>query len=418
MEGSPMNVVTKANEVFLQAVRVNGGAPGPIARGAAMMHLAIHDAVVAITKTHQPYLPGLTGNATDSVPAAVRHAAHGMLIHLYPAQTDIFDGVLAAAENGIPQTPEELAGRAVGDASAQAMIANRANDGSGDTTPYVPDMRPGSWRPAMGWTPATPNWGKVTPFSLGSQSKADWLATFRPPLPDNAGSVPDLLRSAAYTAQLNEVKELGRFDSSTRTPNQTRIAHFWANDLDGTSKPPGQLFTITQIVSTNETLDVASTARLYALVATAMADAAVVAWDAKYDSVLDLWRPDNAIQQAFLDGNAMTTPDPLWQPLSITYGGARFSPPFPAYISGHATFAAAHGQTMRQFFGTDSKTFTATTEDPFYTGAPRVYNSFSAAAVENARSRVYLGVHYQWDADQGNIAGAKVADHVFGTLLI
>jgi len=412
-----MNVVTNANDVFLQAVRVHGGAPGPIARGAAMMHLAMHDAIVAITGTHQPYLPGPTAPNTANKVAAARHAAHGVLVHLYPAQADIFDAELATVTSSTPVTLRELAGRAVGVASAAAMIAHRLNDGSGDTTPYVANMRPGSWRPAAGASPATPNWGKVAPFSLGGQSPADWRATFRPPLPAGATTVPDLLKTPEYTAQFDEVKALGRATGSTRNATQTEIAHFWANDLDGTSKPPGQLFSITKSLAESEALSVEDTARLYALVAVAMADAAVVAWDAKYDTVLDLWRPDNAIQQAFLDRNKDTVHDPFWQPLSVTYGGARFSPPFPAYVSGHATFGAAHGRMMANFFGTDAKSFTATTEDPFYTGLPRSYTSFSDAAVENGRSRVYLGVHYQWDADEGNAAGNSVADHVFATLL-
>ncbi len=413
-----MNVVTNANDVFLQAVRVHGGPPGPIARGAAMLHLAMHDAIVAITGTHTPYVSGLVATGTESRSAAARHAAHGMLVHLYPAQQDIFDAELATVESSIPNSANESAGRALGDASAAAMIAHRANDGADAATPYVPNMRPGSWRPAAGASAATPNWGNVTPFSIGGQTLEQWRATFRPPLPVSASSVPDLLRSAAYTAQFNEVKDLGGVTSASRTPIQTDIAHFWANDLDGTSKPPGQLFSITKTLAVDEQLNLAETARLFALVAAAMADAAVVAWDAKYNSVLDLWRPDNAIQQAFLDDNKNTVADPFWQPLSVTYGGARFSPPFPAYVSGHATFAAAHGQMMANYFGTDAKTFTATTEDPFYTGPPsRQYTTFSAAAVENGRSRVYLGVHYQWDADEGNTAGTAVADHVFATLL-
>lgn len=411
-----MNVVTNANDVFQQAVRVHGGPPGPIARGAAMMHLAMHDAVVAITGSHQSYLPKLASVGTESKAAAARHAAHGVLVHLYPAQQDIFTAELARVENSIPVTLAELAGRALGDASAAAMIAHRQNDGSDDNTPYVANMRPGSWRPAPGAVAASPNWGYVTPFSLDGASPADWRATYRPPLPAGATSMPDLLRSPEYTAQFNDVKDLGRFDSATRTPDETEIAHFWANDLDGTSKPPGQLFSITKTVAVDEALSLEDTARLFALVAVAMADAAIVAWDAKYDTALDLWRPDNAIQQAFLDGNKDTAPDPFWQPLSVMYGGQRFSPPFPAFVSGHATFAAAHAQMMANYFG-NSKTFTVTTEDPFYTGTPRVYNSFSTAATENARSRVYLGVHYQWDADEGNIAGTKVADHVFGSLL-
>nr|MBA3525107.1 vanadium-dependent haloperoxidase [Geodermatophilaceae bacterium] len=284
-------------------------------------------------------------------------------------------------------------------------------------TPYVASTRPGNWRPAAGATAATPNWGKTDPFTLNGDSPEGWRATFRPPIPAGASSTADLLRSAAYTAQFDEVKSLGRFDSAARTPDQTDIARFWANDLDGTSKPPGQLFGITKTVAVDHGLDVPATARLFALVAAAMADAAIVAWDAKYDTELDLWRPDTAIQLAALDGNKDTAADPLWQPLSQEYGGRRFSPPFPAFVSGHATFAAAHAGVMRAVFG-DATTFEATTEDPFYTGLPRNYATFSAAAEENALSRIYLGVHYRWDADFGMAAGYEVADRVMATLLL
>lgn len=165
-------------------------------------------------------------------------------------------------------------------------------------------------------------------------------------------------------------------------------------------------------------LDVAATARLFALVWVAMADAAAAAWDSKYDTELDLWRPDTAIQLAALDDNKDTVPDPLWQPLSQEYGGRRFSPPFPAFVSGHATFAAAYATAMRTFFGTDTMSYSVTTEDPFSNGTPRNYTSFSAAAIENSLSRSYLGVHYRWDADAGVAAGAQLADHVSATLLV
>jgi hypothetical protein len=226
-----------------------------------------------------------------------------------------------------------------------------------------------------------------------------------------------LLSSPEYAAQLNEVKDIGRFDSKIRTPEQTEVAHFWANDLDGTSKPPGQLFTLTSVVAVNEGLDLAATARLFALAALAMADAAILAWDAKYQTELDLWRPDTAIQLATLDGNPDTTADPLWAPLSATYGGAHFSPPFPAYVSGHATFGAAHGRVLANFFGTDDKPFDLGTEDPFAPGVKRSYTKFSDAARENGLSRVYLGVHYRWDADMAYPAGTRLADHISTTLL-
>ncbi|MEU8005073.1 vanadium-dependent haloperoxidase [Catellatospora sp. NPDC049111] len=113
------------------------------------------------------------------------------------------------------------------------------------------------------------------------------------------------------------------------------------------------------------------------------------------------------------DGNAATVADPAWQPLSATASGVHFSPPFPAYISGHATFAGAWAGVMRAYLGTDAVTWTATTEDPHAVGVVRAFTSISAAATENALSRIYLGVHYRFDADFGLATGDSVADHVY-----
>lgn len=112
-----------------------------------------------------------------------------------------------------------------------------------------------------------------------------------------------------------------------------------------------------------------------------------------------------------------TTADPNWRPLSPDADGTPFSPPFPAYVSGHATFAGAWAGAMQAYFGTDAITFTATTEDPYAIGVTRTFTTFSAAARENARSRVYLGVHYQFDADSGLSAGTAPAQHVAATFL-
>ncbi|MGC5330318.1 vanadium-dependent haloperoxidase [Micromonospora sp. DT62] len=127
---------------------------------------------------------------------------------------------------------------------------------------------------------------------------------------------------------------------------------------------------------------------------------------------IDLWRPESAIHHADTDGRPGTRPDPSWRPLSQNRAGQSFSPPFPAYVSGHATFAGAWAGVMRAYFGTDAVPFTATTEDPHAVGAPRSFGSFTQAAQENARSRVYLGVHYQFDAEGGLAAGYAVGAHV------
>jgi hypothetical protein len=406
------DAVTHWNDVLLDVIRKIGGPPGPIARGGAMMHGAIYDAVNSIVPTHEPYLVRVPASSNASIRAAIAYAAHDTLAAAFPDTTVDLAGELASAVAAINGGAARIAaGKAVGRAAAQAMIDARSGDGADDNTPYVNGTKPGDWQPANGAVPATPNWPRVKPFCMTSGSQ------FRPPRPGGYLSKVEMLRSPEYAAQLTEVQELGEDTSTARTAEQTEIAFFWANDVDDTYKPPGHLFEITKIVSDQRNLDVVENARLFALVALAMGDAAVVAWDAKYSTDLDLWRPDAAIQSAANDGNAGTSPDPGWKPLSKMKDGTHFSPPFPAYVSGHATFGAAHAGIMRLYFGTDNVTFTATTDDPNAQGVTRTFNSFTEAARENARSRVYLGVHFQWDGDHGFLSGTALAEHIFATRL-
>ena len=416
------DAVTRWNNVLLEIIREVGGPPGPVARGGAMLHAAVYDAVNSIVPTHQPYLIRVPAPQAASVEAAIAFAAHDALAAAVPhARLDLTSELnpdLALLPPGT--TPIELAaGKAVGRAAAHAMIQARTGDGADTQTLYVPGDKPGDWRPTDAVRKAaSPNWPGVTPFAMQSG------AQFRPPRPAGYLSITELLRSAEYAAQVNEVKELGEVGSVTRTVEQTEIALFWANDVDGTYKPPGQLFEITQNVAEQKGLDLLEKARLFALVALAMADAAVVAWDAKYSTDLDLWRPQTAIRLADdpVDGddNPATTGDPAWEPLlKDPKRGDQFTPPFPAYVSGHATFSAAHAAVMRGFFGTDNVSFLAGTNDPALpAGTTRSYNSFTEAARENARSRVYLGVHFQWDADHGYHSGTALGEFVVATHLL
>jgi len=88
-----------------------------------------------------------------------------------------------------------------------------------------------------------------------------------------------------------------------------------------------------------------------------------------------------------------------------------------AYISGHATFSAANAAIMRNYFKTDNVSFTLSTEDPNAIGVERSFNSFSSAALENGRSRIYLGVHFQWDGDHGFFSGTSVGDYIYSNSL-
>lgn len=415
------------NNVLLQAIRLVGGAPTPIARVSAMMHAAIYDAVNSIQKTYQPYLLSLPTPSETSAESVVIYAAHRVLSVVFPTLTsdmsqkemlkNVFNEALSTSLSKISTTDIEAIenGRILGQAIANAIIATRADDGSDNNDPYVPGSNPGDWRPTGSGDAVTPNWFRVRPFTMTSGSQ------FRPPRPAAYATKSQLLSSPEYAAQVNEVKQLGSATSTVRTAEQTDIAFFWANDVDGTYKPPGHLFRLTQIISKMRQLSLEENARLFALVALALGDAAIVAWDAKYSTDLDLWRPETAIRLANTDGNPATQADPNWEPLSVmmkTDGSkVRFSPAFPAYVSGHATFGATHSGILRNYFGTDNVTFTLDTDDPSVPGVTRTFNSFSSAALENGRSRVYLGVHYQWDADAAYVSGTQLADYVFANFL-
>jgi len=383
-----------------------------------MVHGAIYDAansascaLSAAQCLGQQYLVTVapTPGVVPQFETAIDYAAYTTLRAVFPSQN--FDADLATAQSDIPASASRTEGQRVGTVAANTMINARANDGSTNNTPYTWSTDPGFWRPTGSGPPATPNWGLVTPFTLTSGSQ------FRPPPPAGISAMPQLLASTQYATNFNDVKDLGRYNSTSRTADQTQAAFFWANDVDTTYKPPGQHFAHTQAVSRQQGLTQAGNARLFALVALAMADAAITAWDSKYLTPIDLWRPETAIHLALDDGNGATSPDSAWLPLSVDRNGNRFSPPFPAYISGHATFVGAWAATMRGFFTTDNVRFTGGTDDPNAVGVTRTFNTFTAAAQEDARSRIYLGVHFQFDADSGVSAGTSVGNYLFANRL-
>lgn len=406
-------------DVFRQA----GGGPTVMSRNAAMMYLAVYDAVNSVTPVGQPYrrvyndgsrcATMVTAQRQQCLDAAVTWAASTVLEREFPGQAAMVRSA-RATEDG--RTGAGLAvdiGRAIGGQAANDLLNARANDNSQGGQSYTFDNVPGGWRlTGAGCTaPVSPNWGAVRPFAISSGS------AFRPPRPGGFTSYAALLSSPLYAQQVNEVQSLGRFDSTARTAEQTQIAFFWANDVAGTYHPPGQHFDHTRIVSQQRGLTMQQNARLFGLVSIALADAAITAWDSKFLTAIDLWRPESAIRLAATDNNPATNPDPAWSPLSVLPNGQRFSPCFPSYVSGHATFGGAWAAVMRLFFGTDNIAFTGTTDDPNAAGVTRQFPSFTAAAIEDARSRIYLGVHYQFDADFGRSSGNSVGEFVVNNVL-
>jgi hypothetical protein len=290
---------------------------------------------------------------------------------------------------------------------------------------YVPGDQPGEWRQdpvsqipiALG-----ANWGKVRPFVMRSASQ------FRVP-------PPPAMTSAAYTAAFNEVKRLGGDGETTpteRTADQTFAGIYWAYDGTPSLCAPPRLYNQIATEISKRSTSVIRLARLYALVNTAMADAGIAIWESKYH--YKLWRPVTGIREAdegtgptgLGDGNPLTVGDPTFSPLGAPASnlqGPNFTPPFPAYPSGHAGFGGALFQVLRNFYGTDRVAFTFVSDElngvtlgndgevrPL---VPRSFESFSQAEEENGQSRIYLGIHWAYDKSEGIRQGRRVANYVY-----
>ncbi|MER5635924.1 vanadium-dependent haloperoxidase [Kitasatospora sp. NPDC002227] len=412
------NHVLDWNADLLKAFKAVGGSPGPLTRAAAMMYTAMWDAENSVTGGASPvydyYLGRQAAPAGASAEAAMDQAAHDALLNAFPAQQPAIDAELNAELATLPggaNDPAVVGGRQVGAAAAKAVTDRRAGDWQKVAATYTPSFVDGSYRLTPGYDPtataADPGWGKLPPFAMTSGDQ------FRPGLPGGFSDYGSMLASQAYADQVNDVERSGGVNAlpSNRSDDQKQLALFWANDADGTYKPPGQLFEITGQVAGAKQLNEADTARLFALTSISMADAAITAWDSKYDTPIQLWRPVSAINLASATASPGVQQDPAWTPL------AGKTPNFPSYVSGHSTFAGAWGSVMRDWFG-DNVPFAARTDDPrVAAGTTRSFTSFTAAAEEDGISRFYLGVHYRWDTEAGLGAGYSVGDYVFHSQL-
>jgi VCPO second helical-bundle domain len=242
------------------------------------------------------------------------------------------------------------------------------------------------------------------------------------------------MTSSAYTAAYNEVKNLGGNGIMTqRTEEQTFIGIFWAYDGTPSLCAPPRLYNqITMQIADQRRLSAIQFARLLALVNVAMADAGMTIWESKY--YYDFWRPVLGIRESdpgtgptgLGDGNPDTVGDTNFSPLGAPASnltGPNFTPPFPAYPSGHAGFGGALFQVMRRFYGTDNIAFTFVSDEfngqtrdnngnvrPF---RPRSFSNLSQAEEENGQSRIYLGIHWSFDKTEGIAQGRRVGDYVF-----
>jgi PAP2 superfamily len=374
--------VTDWNNAALDAIRAGHTAPPIASRSLAILHVSIYDAVNGITRTHEKYLVPSAVPASASEEAAASAAAHKALVNLFPANVSSFDTLYASILATIPNSPHKTAGIVWGEFVANQILTARSNDGSDAIVQPPGGSGPGVWVPTPpGFLPyLLPQWGFVVPFGMSSSSQ------FRPPGPPS-------LDSQQYAVDYEEVKQLGAAVGSTRTPDQSEIALFWA-DGAGTETAPGHWNSIAQIIAAAQGNTLEENARLFALLNIAMADAAICAWDAKY--TFDFWRPVTAI--------AFAEPQLNWMSFIVT-------PPFPDYVSGHSTISAAAATVLPLFYDTEDLPFT--TGSDFLPGVFRNFSTCLDAAEEAAASRIYGGIHFRTASEDGLQAGISIGQWTF-----
>jgi hypothetical protein len=358
-------------------------------RAMAIVQVAVHDAVSAITGDYEQYRSTGAAPAGASPAAAAIAAAYTALTGIVGPSDSLASRYAASrAAHGIsPADP----GLAFGQSVAEGILALRdpSVDGSGTATfPYrAPNAgSPGVWTPMSGAPAAQallPGWGQVTPFVLRSGSQ------FRP-------DPPPALGSERYARDYNEILRVGSIDSLVRTDEQTRIALFWRASPTAIWNP------ILRQAIDARALSLSEAARVMALFYLASSDASVVCWDAKY--VYNFWRPEPAIRNGGADGNDATNADISWTPRLPT-------PPHPEYPSAHTSNSGAMAFILQSIFG-DEPGFVIEATSAQAPGFVRHWLTFDEGVQEVTDARVYSGIHFRTSDEVGARIGRQVGQFV------
>ena len=383
MAKNNINSVMAWNAIAQRAiVQVARQSPSHAVISMAYVQAAVYDAVVAIKGRYQPYAIRLDRRPNASVNAAVAAAAYTVLVHYFPAQKTDLDADYNAALAVEPFGPPKAIGIMLGQAAATGIINLRKGDGyQADIGFVMPPPGPGVWQLLPGQTPLIPWLSQLKPFLIERPDQ------FRP-------DGPPAFTSDQWVEDYNEVKEIGRSNSQTRTADQTDAARFF------TAHPVTQYTTVYNSIIIDQKFSALEAVRLYAMGYLIAADANIACYDAKYEFLF--WRPISAIQQGDSDGNADTIGDPSWTPLLPT-------PPHPEYTSGHGCFTASTAEVLAAVLGTRNINIDLTSDAPNVVKTVRHYNTVDELDTEIVNVRIWSGIHFRNSDVQGVEIGREVA---------
>jgi hypothetical protein len=394
--GSSATVVFEWNQILQDSFPTQGvGTVRPF----SMTHIAMFDAVNAIEREYEPYHARPRSSDGGSPEAAAAQAAHDVLVGLNPSAATTYDAALARQLGNRPSSFVRR-GAAVGARVAKEILAWRQNDGwivSPLPPPPVEPPFPGRYqRTAPNFpTPTFTHLQNAAPMALLTSTQ------FLPP-------PPPMITSERYAADFNEVKLLGKSDSTSRTPEQTMIARMWAGvGAGGAGTSTNFLSVLNNIVrdvTRDRRLSLVATARVFVLVNVSIHDALHHTQTSKF--VYGFWRPVTAIQQAADDLNDATAPDPSWLPLITT-------PPYPSYAGNIATIGASAARALQLVFRTNDIPVRAIWRQS--SGQPDVVREFAGfweVADDMYMARIWSGIHYRFDQDAGQQVARSVAEYV------
>ncbi len=385
------DIVRTWNEVTLQTGRDTSANDAINARNVAMVNIAIYDAVNGIPSkvARHHALVSASGAPQGGHPvAAAAAAAHAVLVGLYPARAAMYNQQLATDIAAIrPGDGNIAAGQQWGASVGKAVWDSRAADRALAAESLPAGTLPGQF---------PNNWSGTEVRHWAAFGTADPRVYAYPP----HITPPPAVTSFDYASEYAQVQLIG--NAALVDPAKRATFDFWANG-GGTSQPPGAGVRIAHEVSISQGLNLADTARMYALLGMAMADSIITTVTAKRH--YRVWRPNHAIHAA--DGNPLTAQDTAWASRagSTVLGGN------PEFWSGHSAFGAVVSKTLEGFFCNDDIAYTIGSDTS--PGEFRTYTTFTASGEESGLSRVLGGIHFERSGNQqGLLAGRAVAKEV------